>query len=105
MANSIPPVPDGLRLRHDGTVPVVNSRDVAEVFEKEHKNVLRDIDHIRIGSNLSASEWFREVLSDVDTFNGASRALRSFDLTRQGFVLLAMGWTGERAMTFKVAPT
>jgi phage regulator Rha-like protein len=27
-------------------VPVVNSRDVAGLFDKEHKNVLRDIDRI-----------------------------------------------------------
>ena len=33
-----------LGLRADGVVPVVNSRPVAEMFEKEHRNVLRDID-------------------------------------------------------------
>lgn len=36
-------------------VPVVNSRDVAEKFGKEHRNVLRDIDAILApGSDVSA---------------------------------------------------
>lgn len=86
-----------LHLRHEGGIPVVNSRDVAEFFEKEHKNVLRDIDGILTGSDVSPS-WFRA--SDYLDAKGESR--RSFDLTRQGFTLLVMGWTGERAMTFKI---
>jgi len=100
MANSIQPVPDGLRLRADGTVPVVNSRDVAEMFEKDHRHVLRDIKALEIGPDLGRS-WFRSA-TVTDSYG---REQPSYDLTRQGFVLLVMGWTGERAMTFKVAPT
>ena len=90
-----------VHLNGDGT-PVVNSRDVAAVFDKEHRNVLRDIDTIRHGSDLSGGEssWFREVQSEHPTVVG--RLDRSFKLTRQGFTLLVMGWTGERAMQFKV---
>src|SRR4030095_460391 len=85
----------------DGT-PVVNSRDVATVFEKEHKNVLRDIDALLHGSNLSGGSggWFRELQSEHPAISG--RFDRSFNLTRDGFTLLMMGWTGERAMQFKV---
>jgi Rha family phage regulatory protein len=79
-------------------VPVVNSRDVARVFEKRHDNVLRDIGSLLTTSDLRASNWFHPV-NYLDT-KGEER--RSFDLTRQGFTLLVMGWNGERAMAFKV---
>ena len=75
-------------------MPVVNSRDVAEVFEKQHPHVLRDIDCILTNPDLDASPWFRPVL--YEDAKGEDR--RSFDLTRDGFTLLVMGWTGERAM-------
>jgi Rha family phage regulatory protein len=39
--------------------------------------------------------WFRPV-----AYIGEDNTERpSFDLTRDGFTLLVMGWTGERAMT------
>jgi Rha family phage regulatory protein len=72
---------------------------VAERFEKRHDHVLRDIDQILGAPNLGHG-WFREVQSEHPTIVG--RFDRSFDLTRQGFTLLVMGWTGERAMAFKV---
>jgi hypothetical protein len=42
------------QLRADGGVPVVNSRSVAERFEKEHRHVLRDIDAICGGPDLGS---------------------------------------------------
>ncbi|MHB2169950.1 Rha family transcriptional regulator [Alsobacter sp. R-9] len=88
-----------LRIRTHEGVPVVNSRDVAEKFGKEHKNVLRDIEAIRsTRSNLSALNWFIET-TYVDP-KGETR--RAFDITRQGFMLLVMGWTGPKAMDIKV---
>jgi Rha family phage regulatory protein len=84
-------------------VPVVNSRDVAEKFGKRHDNVLRDIDAlIRTSSDLRTSDWFREVRTDVEGGNSATLVVRSFDLTRDGFTLLAMGWTGPKALAFKI---
>ena len=41
-------------------VPVVNSRNVAAEFEKEHRHVLRDIDVlISARPDLGALKWFR----------------------------------------------
>ncbi len=42
----------------------------------------------------------RSFLGDFPTPDGvrnSSREQPSFDMTRQGFVLLAMGWAGQRA--------
>ena len=77
---------------------VVNSRDVAETFGKQHQHVLRDIDRISTDAELrSSSGWFRPVL--YEDAKGEDR--RSFDLTRDGFTLLVMGWTGERALALR----
>lgn len=112
------PAPAALGLRLDGSVALVNSRDVAEAFGKQHAHVLRDIDALLAGaggastaakgghpnldglSNQAVSDWFRLVLAWHEE---AQRETRSFDLTRDGFTLLVMGWNSERAMRFKVA--
>lgn len=86
-----------LGLRVDCGVPVVNSREVAAKFGKRHDNVLRDIKDLEISSELRRS-WFRETTS-VD---GYGRDQPSVDMTRQGFTLLTMGWSGKTAMAFKV---
>jgi Rha family phage regulatory protein len=48
----------------------------------------------KIGPDLGRS-WFRSA-TVLDSYG---REQPSFDLTRDGFTLLVMGWTGERAMT------
>jgi Rha family phage regulatory protein len=66
---------------------------VAEAFGKEHRHVLRDISALEISPELGRS-WFRPA-TVLDSYG---REQPSFDLTRQRFTLLVMGWTGERAM-------
>lgn len=76
-----------------------SSRQVAEKFEKEHKNVVRNIEKLsrEIGSNLSLSYF---ILSDYkDSMN---RNQTEYLLTRDGFSLLAMGFTGEKALKWKL---
>ncbi|MHB1654407.1 MAG: Rha family transcriptional regulator [Desulfitobacteriaceae bacterium] len=60
-------------INHDG-VFVVDSREVAEMVEKEHKNLLRDINgycEILTGSNLSALDFF--IASTYPDAKGESR--------------------------------
>ena len=77
-------------------VTVVTSLDVAKTFEKEHRNVLKDI------RELNCSEEFR-LLNFVqsDYVNEQKHKQPMFYLTKDGFTLLAMGYTGEKAMKFK----
>lgn len=93
----LPAVCAELRLQSADGVPVVNSRDVAEMFEKPHKDVLASIRALEIGEDFRRSHYRRK--SSADSYG---RQQPSFDLTRQGFTLLVMGWTGEKAMQFKV---
>jgi Rha family phage regulatory protein len=93
---SLPTVVE-LKLRADGDAIVVNSRDLVEPFDKQHIHILRNIKQLKTNPNLDTS-WFRLVMFS-DSYG---REQPSFDMTRDGFSLLVMGWTGERAMEFKV---
>lgn len=79
---------------------VVTSLDVAETFGKEHKHVLEDIR--RTCECLSAAEisaLFYE--SEYTASNGKKNPM--YLMNRDGFTLLVMGYTGEKAMKFKLA--
>jgi len=81
--------------------PRADSRFVAEFFEKEHKNVLRDIDAILRPDSGYSAEFGRlnfEPISYPDTYG---RKQRCYALTRDGFAALAMGFTGKKAARFK----
>ncbi|WP_283583672.1 Rha family transcriptional regulator [Limosilactobacillus difficilis] len=107
---------------------VVNSRDVAKVFHKRHKNVLQNIDRLKndwsnftglknqpstLNPKLSPVDL--ETLSRVnkmkfdECFIPASyitkdgRTVRSYDMNRDGFTLLTMGFNGRNALAFKLA--
>jgi len=96
---------------HDMTInnPVVvirdgkattNSRDVAAFFGKRHDHILRDVD--KLLKDIAPQNW-GAMFSEVEEFDAnANRTVRSFNMTRDGFTLLAMGFTGQKALQFKV---
>lgn len=79
--------------------PVTDSLKVAEVFGKQHKNVMQAIRNI-LGSaeNSAHHKWFYE--STYCDAQGKERPM--FVMNRDGFSLLAMGLTGAKVMQFKV---
>lgn len=79
--------------------PVTDSVKVAEVFGKMHKNVLKSIRNI-LGSaqNLAHKTWFHQ----VTYIDAQGKTQPMFLMNRDGFSLLAMSLTGERALQFKV---
>lgn len=74
------------------------SLDVAETFGKRHDVVLRDIKELGCSEEFNLHN-FAEI-SYVDTRN---RQQPAYIMTRDGFTLLVMGYTGELAMKFKEA--
>ncbi|HEF8544540.1 TPA: Rha family transcriptional regulator [Campylobacter jejuni] len=88
------------------------SLDVAKVFGKRHFHVLRDIENIlndlrEIGTSQDLSN-FGEVVRISKTTNPkngklVNRKMPMYNLTRDGFSLLAMGFTGKKALQFKIA--
>ena len=79
-------------------VTVVTSLDIAETFVKEHKNVLRDIRELECSDEFNRLNF--ELTSYIDARN---RKQDMYYITRDGFTLLVMGYTGEKAMRFKEA--
>lgn len=77
-------------------VTVVTSLDVAETFGKRHADVLRDVEH------LECSEEFRERNFALSSYKSLqNKTLPMYLITRDGFTLLVMGYTGEKAIKFK----
>ncbi len=74
------------------------SLQVAEFFEKEHKHVLRDIRELKCSDKFRVSNFGP---TDFIDKNGDKQP--SFEISRDGFAILAMGYTGEKAMAFKEA--
>jgi anti-repressor protein len=93
----LPSIVREMRIEEREGTPIVNSRDVAEAFGKRHDHVLRDISELEIAPDLGRS-WFLQ-RPYLDTYG---REQASIDLTRNGFTILCMGWTGPKAMAFKV---
>ena len=84
-----------------GGILVTTSRNVAEVFGKEHKNVLADIRNI-IASN--SDEEFGRLNFQQSTYrNEQNKEQPEYLLTRDGTMLLIMGYTGEKALALKTA--
>jgi Rha family phage regulatory protein len=74
----------------------VDSRYVAECFEKEHKNVIRDI------RELDCSEEFRLLNFEPSYYkNQQGKKQPCYCMTRDGFVFLVMGYRGKKAAHFK----
>lgn len=79
----------------------VNSLFVAKFFEKEHKHVLRDIAKIT-EPNSGLSEEFRRLNFEPSSYKDSTgRKLPCIEMTRDGFTLLVMGYTGSKAMKYK----
>lgn len=76
--------------------PVASSREVAKRFGKEHKNVLAAIRQILVAEN-SATKFFHET-----AFEYRGQRFPEYLMNRDGFALLAMGFTGKEAVTWKL---
>lgn len=81
-------------------VLTVSSRAVAEDFKKRHGDVLESIEKLQnqMDSTENSVEYFIP-----ETYRDASgKYNKEYLLTRDGFSLLVMGFTGEKALTWKL---
>jgi Rha family phage regulatory protein len=77
------------------------SEDVAAYFGKQHYIVLRDIKALISNDKLCAYN-FVFTSKDVAGPNGGTRQSTTCNMSRDGFTLLAMGFTGKRALGWKL---
>lgn len=84
-------------------IPSTTSLKVAEVFHKRHTEVLRGIRTLCANTPESFhGRNFASAFQDIPGPNGAVRKSPIFTMTRDGFTLLVMGYTGKEAMRFKL---
>lgn len=79
---------------------VTSSLLIAEKFGKEHKNVMQSIRNL-IGGTAENSA-IAEMFSESRYLNEQNKEQPMFLINRDGFTLLAMGFTGKKAMQFKL---
>ena len=78
---------------------VTTSLQVAEIFEKEHRNVLQAIDEVIKGVAEKSADLFYE---DVYVHPQNKQEYRQVVMNKKGFTLVAMGFTGKKATQFKL---
>lgn len=83
-----------LVIMHDQRA-VTSSLRVAEVFGKQHKDVLETVKNL-VAEN-SAAKFFAE-----GTYKSRGKEYPLYFMNRDGFSLLAMGFTGKEALKFKI---
>ncbi|MFQ9320747.1 MAG: Rha family transcriptional regulator [Enterococcus durans] len=107
---------------------VVSSLNVAKIFHKQHKNILRDIDNLKndwkelskelgsvlspvnsypensgeLGSKVRTVPKFKDCFFVSNYITQDGRTVRSYNMNRTGFTLLANGFNGKKALRFKL---
>ena len=92
---------------HD--TPRVDSRFVAQFFEKRPDHVLRDVENLiaptfgEIEESVSGlSQAFIKRNFALSSYkDNRGRSQKAYAMTRDGFTMLVMGYTGQKAMRFK----
>lgn len=74
------------------------SLEVAWYFEKTHKHVLRDIEKLDVSESFSRSNF-----GPRDYIDERGKVQKMYEMTKNGFAFLAMGYRGKKAAQFKEA--
>lgn len=77
---------------------ITNSLLVAKKFGKDHKHVLESIRKLMTAENSAVLQMFEESIY----INEQNKTQPMYLMNRDGFTLLAMGFTGVKAMEFKI---
>ncbi len=75
----------------------VSSLQVANDFRKHHKDVVRAIENLK-AQNCALTKMFIETTYTA----GTGKHYKRYDITRDGFSLLVMGFTGKEALEWKL---
>ena len=101
--NAIINVQDFVQIKNSQTV--TTSEFIAQAFKKRHDHVLRNIDELLADLDPAfAAQNFRETETLRDNpLTGGKTKSRAYELTKDGFMLLVMGFTGKAALAIKIA--
>ena len=76
---------------------VTTSRNIASNFDKNHQHILEAVDKLTV-ENSTVKNMFEETTYK----NNRGREYREVLMNRDGFTLLAMSFTGKKALEFKL---
>lgn len=79
---------------------MISSKEVADKFDKEHKRVMQSIREFECSEVFHGANF---VHVEIITKNAIGGPLNKshYDMTRDGFLFLAMGFTGKKAAKWK----
>ncbi|ECW0107033.1 Rha family transcriptional regulator [Salmonella enterica subsp. enterica] len=85
---------------HDNR-PVTTSIAVANFFGKHHKDVLKKIRMLECSPTFTTANFCAVAITTQAGFD--ERETEAYEMTKDGFVFLVMGFTGKKAARFKEA--
>ena len=86
-----------VNVRIENDMLVTDSRNVAEVFEKRHDHVLADVERLKKDLPTFREMFFKSTMPDK-----YGRQQKVYLMNRDGFTLLAMGYTTSKAIQWKL---
>ncbi|MGL9720055.1 Rha family transcriptional regulator [Symbiopectobacterium sp.] len=86
---------------HNGKA-ITTTEDVALYFEKQHHHVVQKLESLDCSPEFTIRNFSRMV-KDKAIGSGATREVVYYEMTKDGFVFLVMGFTGKKAAAFKEA--
>ena len=90
--------PEEALVKVENNQVVTDSRSVADHFGKQHKDVLRAIENLVRGDHRKIAPMFYETTMP-DSYG---RQQKAYFMNRDGFSLLVMGFTGKKALEWKL---
>jgi anti-repressor protein len=81
----------------ENNLPTTTSLKIAEYFGKDHSKILRDIKKLLESGEINGANFGLVSYKDI---KGEMRPM--YQITKDGFTLLTMGFTGSKALKFKV---
>ena len=83
-----------------GDEVVTTSQQIAKFFKREHKNILRAIEKLECSAEFARLNY-ELCFENNELQNG--KPLKFYRMTKDGFMLLVMGFSGKKAMAIKEA--
>ena len=100
MIASFQPIPDAVEII-DGE-PMTTSKKIAVAFGKQHSHVIRSIEELLLDEDVKCRSIFGLTYINVQQPQGGTRKAKLYNVSRDGFMLAVMGFTGKRALRVKL---
>ena len=92
---------EGVNIQEKNGELFVSSREIAKNFNKRHSNIIRDIENILQMAQNSQSSNLSTLFLESE-YESSGCFYKEYFLTEQGFSVLVMGFTGQKALEWKL---